>query len=75
MYYSHFKCNRQRIVDYPNLFNYLLELYQCPGIAETVHFDHIKQHYYYSHVELNPTRIVPLGPRQDLDQPHSRGSL
>ncbi len=75
VYVSHFKCNKKRIADYPNLFNYLLELYQVPGIAETVNFDHIKQHYYYSHVELNPTRIVPKGPEQNLNQPHNRGDL
>lgn len=75
VYVGHFKCNKKRIADYPNLFNYLLELYQLPGIAETVNFDHIKQHYYYSHVELNPTRIVPKGPEQNLNQPHNRGDL
>lgn len=75
VYFGHFKCNRQRIVDYPNLFNYLLELYQWPGVAETVDFEHIKQHYYYSHVEINPTRIVPKGPRLDLTQPHNRTRL
>jgi len=75
VYVGHFKCNKKRIADYPNLFNYLLELYQIPGIAETVNFDHIKQHYYYSHVELNPTRIVPKGPEQDLNQPHNRGEM
>lgn len=73
VYVCHFKCNRQRIADYPNLFNYLLELYQIPGIADITNFEHIKQHYYYSHVELNPTRIVPKGPMQDLLQPHNRG--
>ncbi|MFO8025971.1 glutathione S-transferase family protein [Thiohalophilus sp.] len=73
VYVGHFKCNRQRIADYPNLFNYLLELYQMPGIAATTNFEHIKQHYYYSHVELNPTRIVPKGPAQDLLQKHDRG--
>ena len=72
VYVGHFKCNRQRIADYPNLFNYLLELYQYPGIAETVNFEHIKQHYYYSHTHLNPARIVPKGPRQDLTQAHNR---
>ncbi|TDY00488.1 glutathione S-transferase family protein [Thiohalophilus thiocyanatoxydans] len=75
VYVGHFKCNKQRIADYPNLFNYLLELYQMPGIADTTRFEHIKQHYYYSHVELNPTRIVPKGPVQDLLQPHNRGEL
>ena len=75
VYVGHFKCNLRRIADYPHLFNYLLELYQWPGIAETVNFDHIKQHYYYSHPEINPTRIVPKGPAQDLRQPHNRDSI
>ena len=75
VYVGHFKCNRQRIADYPNLFNYLLELYQYPGIAETVDFDHIKQHYYYSHANLNPSRIVSKGPQQDFKQAHNRGRL
>ena len=75
VYVGHFKCNLRRIADYPNLFNYLLELYQWPGIAETVNFDHIKQHYYYSHPEINPTRIVPKGPALDLRQAHNRAAL
>ncbi len=75
VYVGHFKCNKRRIADYPNLFNYMLELYQWPGIAETVNFDHIKRHYYYSHVEINPTRIVPLGPEQDLTVAHNRDRL
>ncbi len=72
VYYSHFKCNRQRIADYANLSNYLRDLYQYPGIRETVDMDHIKQHYYYSHQSINPTRIVPKGPELDLDAPHDR---
>lgn len=75
VYVGHFKCNLRRIADYPALFNYLLELYQWPGIAETVNFEHIKQHYYYSHPEINPTRIVPKGPLQDLTQAHNRTAL
>ena len=75
VYVGHFKCNLRRVADYPHLFNYLLELYQWPGIAETVNFEHIKQHYYYSHPELNPTRIVPKGPLQNLRQAHNRGAL
>jgi putative glutathione S-transferase len=75
VYHGHFKCNRQRIVDFPNLSNYLRELYQWPGIGETVDFDHIKRHYYYSHPTINPTRIVPLGPSLTLDAPHDRGRL
>lgn len=75
VYVGHFKCNLRRIVDYPYLFNYMLELYQWPGIADTVNLDHIKQHYYYSHPEINPTRIVPKGPALDLQQPHNRATL
>jgi len=72
VYLGHFKCNLRRIADYPNLYNYLKELYQFPGIADTVHFDHIKQHYYFSHANINPTRIVPLGPEINLHEPHDR---
>ena len=75
VYVGHFKCNLRRIADYPNLSNYLRELYQIPGIAETVNFSHIKQHYYYSHTDINPTRIVPKGPELDLDSAHNRGKL
>ena len=73
VYYSHFKCNLRRIVDYPNLSNYLRDLYQVPGIAETVNLDHIKQHYYGSHRNVNPTGIVPIGPLLDFAAPHNRG--
>lgn len=72
VYVGHFKCNRNRIADMPNLSNYLRDLYQQPGIAETVNFEHIKQHYYYSHTSINPTRIVPKGPAQDFAAPHDR---
>ena len=72
VYYGHFKCNLRRIIDYPNLFGYLKDLYQTDGIADTVNFDHIKRHYYITHDDINPTRIVPLGPDQDLTTPHSR---
>lgn len=72
VYVGHFKCNQRRIVDYPHLSGYLRELYQMPGIAETVDFEHIKHHYYYSHDMVNPTRIVPVGPVMDLDAPHGR---
>tara|TARA_R110001599_G_scaffold183135_4_gene376290 strand:+ start:1055 stop:2005 length:951 start_codon:yes stop_codon:yes gene_type:complete len=75
VYHGHFKCNIRRIQDYPNLSGYLRELYQWSGIAETVSFEHIKQHYYYSHDTINPTRIVPLGEGQDLRQPHGREHL
>jgi len=73
VYVGHFKCNRQRIADFPNLSGYLRELYQVPGVAETVHFTHIKRHYYESHGTINPTGVVPLGPTLDLDAPHGRG--
>jgi putative glutathione S-transferase len=66
VYHGHFKCNIRRIIDYPNLQGYLVDLYQQPSIAETVNFDHIKRHYYMTHTEINPTRIVPLGPALDL---------
>ncbi len=73
VYVNHFKCNRQRIADYPNLSNYLRDLYQQPGISETVDMQHIKQHYFYSHESINPTRIVPKGPALDFEIPHDRG--
>src|ERR1700733_13363084 len=73
VYYSHFKCNLRRIVDYPNLSNYLRDLYQVPGIAETVNMDHIKRHYYGSQRQVNPTGIVPIGPLLDFTLPHDRG--
>lgn len=72
VYHGHFKCNIRRIVDYPNLQAYLQDLYQTPGIAHTVNFDHIKRHYYVTHPEINPTRIVPLGPELHLSAPHGR---
>ncbi len=75
VYVGHFKCNRKRIVDYPALSNYLRELYQIPGIAETVDIDYIKTHYYASHETINPTRIVPIGPVLNLDHAHDRHSL
>lgn len=75
VYHGHFKCNIRRIIDYPNLFAYLKDLYQTDGIAETVNFDHIKRHYYITHDDINPTRIVPLGPDQDLRAPHGRERL
>jgi putative glutathione S-transferase len=75
VYHGHFKCNLRRIVDYPNLFGYLKDLYQTDGIAVTVNFDHIKRHYYVTHGDINPTRIVPLGPVQDLAAPHGREAL
>ncbi len=75
VYYGHFKCNLRRIVDYPNLSGYLRDLYQTGGVAATVNFDHIKRHYYVTHDEINPTRIVPIGPLQDLTAPHGRERL
>ena len=72
VYHGHFKCNVRRIVDYPNLFGYLKDLYQQEGIAETVNFDHIKRHYYITHDDINPTQVVPIGPDQDLSAPHGR---
>ncbi len=75
VYYVHFKCNLFRIADYANLFGYLRDLYQYDGVAETVNFDHIKRHYYYTHDDINPTRIVPIGPQQDLSAPHGRERL
>lgn len=72
VYHGHFKCNIRRIEDYPHMAGYLRELYQWPGVADTVDFEHIKQHYYYSHDTINPTRIVPLGEGLDLTLPHGR---
>lgn len=75
VYYGHFKCNLRRIIDYPNLWGYLRDLYQYDGVASTVNFDHIKRHYYYTHDDINPTRIVPIGPVLDLDSSHNRDSV
>ncbi|RON08687.1 glutathione-dependent reductase [Pseudomonas brassicacearum] len=75
VYYSHFKCNLRRIADYPNLSNWLREVYQWPGISETVDFTHIKGHYYASHRTINPTGIVPKGPAQDFTAAHDRERL
>ena len=75
VYYVHFKCNLRRIVDYPNLWNYLKDLYQQPGIKETCNLDHIKRHYYRSHPNVNPTRIVPKGPIIDFEETHNRDRI
>lgn len=75
VYVGHFKCNIRRIADYPNLSGYLRDLYQVKGVAETVNMHHIKTHYYRSHLTINPTGIVPVGPQQDLTAPHGRDSL
>lgn len=72
VYVGHFKCNRQRIADYPNLSNYLRELYQYEGISETVNIQHIKEHYYYSHESINPTRIIPKGSKTGFNNAHDR---
>ncbi len=72
VYVGHFKCNLRRISDYPQLSNYLRELYQWPGVAATVNMEHIKRHYYYSHGKINPTRIVPIGPELGLGGDHDR---
>ncbi|GAC1470623.1 MAG: glutathione S-transferase C-terminal domain-containing protein [Chloroflexota bacterium] len=71
VYYGHFKCNLRRLVDYPNLWNYARDLYQRPGFGETVDVTHIKRHYYMTHDQLNPTRIVPKGPAMDWTLPHN----
>ncbi len=75
VYYGHFKCNKRRLVDYPNLWGYTRELYQQPGIADTVDIGFIKQHYYGSHATINPTGIVPIGPEIDYTVPHGRDRL
>lgn len=75
VYYGHFKCNLRRIVEYPSLGNYLKDLYQQPGVKATCNLDHIKRHYYKSHTNINPTRIVPKGPLIDFDAPHDRMRL
>ena len=75
VYVGHFKCNLRRIADYPNLSGYLRDLYQQPGIAETVNIDHIKRHYYMTHPQINPTGVVPKGPELDLDAPHGREAV
>ncbi len=75
VYFGHFKCNQRRIADYDNLSGYLRDLYQQPGIRETVNLDHIKRHYYRTHPQINPTRIVPMGPVLDFDSPPEREHL
>ena len=75
VYVGHFKCNIRRIADYEHLSGYVRDLYQQPGIAETVHMDHIKNHYYASHESVNPTRVVPVGPDIDFSAPHNRADL
>ncbi|KQQ59879.1 glutathionyl-hydroquinone reductase YqjG [Pseudomonas sp. Leaf127] len=75
VYHGHFKCNLRRLSDYPNLSHWLRELYQWPGVAQTVDFQHIKHHYYASHRTINPTGIVPKGPKQDFAVVHDRDRL
>ncbi len=72
VYVGHFKCNLKRIADYPNLSNYIRDLYQKPGVAGTINMDHIKKHYYVSHETINPTSIVPKGPIVDFSAAHDR---
>lgn len=73
VYHLHFKCNRRRVIDYPNLWAYTRELYQWPGVSDTVVFDHFVRHYHYSHDTINPNRIIPINPVLDYDEPHGRG--
>ncbi|MGC1495817.1 MAG: glutathione S-transferase family protein [Sulfitobacter sp.] len=73
VYHQHFKCNHARIIDYPNLWAYTRELFQMPGVAETVNFDHIVRHYHYSHETINPHRIIPVNPLLNFNAPHGRG--
>jgi putative glutathione S-transferase len=75
VYHLHFKCNRRRVIDYPNLWAYTRELFQWPGVAETVHLDHIVRHYHYSHESINPHRIIPINPEIDWWAPHGREVL
>jgi len=75
VYYGHFKCNLRHVYEYPALWGFAREIYQLPGVAETVRFDHIKLHYYGSHRKVNPTGIVPLGPVLDWTSPHGRERL
>ena len=72
VYVGHFKCNKRRIVDYPILWAYLRDLYQYPGVAGTVDFQHIKSHYYVTHTSINPTQVIPRGPEIDFLEPHGR---
>ena len=75
VYFGHFKTNRQLLADYPAISAYVRELYQVPGVAETVSFEHIKTHYYASHLMINPTGVIPLGPEQDFSAAHGRKRL
>ncbi|XP_055954733.1 glutathionyl-hydroquinone reductase YqjG isoform X2 [Patella vulgata] len=75
VYHTHFKCNKKRMVDYKNLFGYICDIYQIPGIAQTVDMDHIVNHYYQSHGAINPYRIVPIGPDNGYNSPHNRDKM
>jgi putative glutathione S-transferase len=75
VYVGHFKCNLRRIVDFPNLWSFTRELYQIPGVADTVNMDHIKKHYYASHPTVNPSGVIPAGPQIDFDEPHGREAI
>ena len=75
VYYGHFKTNKKRLEEYPNISNYIRELYQVPGVKETVNMGHIKRHYYYSHRTINPTGVVPVGPDLDFERPHDRAKF
>jgi putative glutathione S-transferase len=75
VYHGHFKCNRRRIIDYPNLWSFTREVFQLPGVAATVNMEHIKRHYYESHRTINPTGIVPVGPAPDFLKPHGRDAF
>ncbi|MEJ6393414.1 glutathione S-transferase family protein [Gymnodinialimonas sp. 2305UL16-5] len=75
VYHLHFKCNRKRLIDYPNLWAYTRELYQWPGVSGTINFDHIVRHYHYSHESINPHRIIPINPEIDWSAPHGRAAL
>lgn len=72
VYHTHFKCDKRRISDYPNLYGYLREIYQLPGISDTVDMAHIRHHYYRSHSTINPHGIISVGPEMDLNAPHGR---
>jgi putative glutathione S-transferase len=75
VYHTHFKVNRRRVVDYPNLWGFVRDVYGLPGVAETVNLDHIKAHYYRSHTDINPTGFVPVGPEVDFEVAHDREEL
>ncbi|MFW6437113.1 MAG: glutathione S-transferase family protein, partial [Halococcoides sp.] len=75
VYHTHFRCNRAHVTDFEHLWGYLRDLYQTPGVAETVNMSHIKDHYYRTHPDLNPKQIVPIGPDPDFEAPHDRDRL